>query len=107
MIEIKEYDNKYADAMSKIIIQNLLEVNSKDYGLEFVRKSVKEFTPEEIKKNLIDSFEINWKANVKARFHSQNFENKYRKRGEEKMFRAQQEMYKYYQNKIEVISEII
>lgn len=62
---------------------------------------------EEIKKNLIDSFEINWKANVKARFHSQNFENKYRKRGEEKMFRAQQEMYKYYQNKIEVISEII
>lgn len=51
MIEIKEYDNKYADAMSKIIIQNLLEVNSKDYGLEFVRKSVKEFTPEEIKKN--------------------------------------------------------
>lgn len=61
----------------------------------------------EIKRNLIESFEINWKANVKARLHSQNFENKYRKRGEEKMFRAQQEMYKYYQNKIEVISEII
>ena len=50
MIEIKEYDNKYAQEMSKIIIQNLLEVNSKDYGLEFVKKSVKDFTPEEIKK---------------------------------------------------------
>lgn len=51
MIEIKEYDNRYAEKMSKIIIQNLLEVNSKDYGLEFVKKSVKGFTPEEIKKN--------------------------------------------------------
>ena len=51
MIEIKEYDNKYAEEMSKIIIQNLLEVNSKDYGLEFVKKSVKEFTPEEIMRN--------------------------------------------------------
>lgn len=51
MIEIKEYDNRYAEKMSKIIIQNLLEVNSKDYGLEFVKKSVKDFTPEEIKKN--------------------------------------------------------
>ena len=51
MIEIKEYDNKYAQEMSKIIIQNLLEVNSKDYGLEFVKKSVKDFTPEEVKKN--------------------------------------------------------
>ena len=61
----------------------------------------------DIKQNLIDSFEINWKANVKARLHSQHFENKYRKRGEEKIFRAQQEMYKYYQNKIDVISETI
>ena len=51
MIEIKEYDNKYAEEMSKIIIQNLLEVNSKDYGLEFVKKSIREFTPEEIKKH--------------------------------------------------------
>lgn len=51
MIEIKEYDNKYAQEMSNIIIQNLLKVNSKDYGLEFVKKSVKDFTHEEIKKN--------------------------------------------------------
>lgn len=51
MIEIKEYDNKYAYEISKIIIQNLLEVNSKDYGLEFVKKSAKEFTPDKIKRN--------------------------------------------------------
>lgn len=51
MIEIKEYDNNYAEELSKIIIHNLLEINSKDYSLEFVKKSAKEFTPEEIKRN--------------------------------------------------------
>ena len=58
---------------------------------------------EEIKQDLIDTFEIGWKANVKARLHSDKFENLYRKRGEDKVFRAQQEMYKHYQNKLEVI----
>ena len=58
---------------------------------------------EEIKQDLIDTFEIGWKANVKARLHSDTFENLYRKRGEDKVFRAQQEMYKHYQNKLEVI----
>lgn len=51
MIEIKEYDDTYAEEMSKIILQNLLEINSKDYGLEYVTKTADEFTPEEIKKN--------------------------------------------------------
>jgi polyphosphate kinase len=58
---------------------------------------------EEIKQDLIDTFGIGWKANVKARIHSDKFENLYRKRGEDKVFRAQQEMYKHYQNKLEVI----
>lgn len=58
---------------------------------------------EEIKQDLIDTFGIGWKANVKARLHSDKFENLYRKRGEDKVFRAQQEMYKHYQNKLEVI----
>ncbi len=62
---------------------------------------------QEIKQDLIDTFEIGWKANVKARYHSDKFDNLYRKRGEDKMFRAQQEMYKHYQNKLHVIiSEI-
>jgi polyphosphate kinase len=57
----------------------------------------------DLKQDLIDTFEIGWKANVKARLHSDKFENLYRKRGEDKVFRAQQEMYKHYQNKLEVI----
>ena len=61
----------------------------------------------EIKKDLIETFEIGWKANVKARLHSDKFENLYRKRGEEKPFRAQQEMYNHYQNKLEIITEIL
>jgi polyphosphate kinase len=59
----------------------------------------------EIKQELIDTFEIGWKANVKARIHSTNLLNQYRKRGDEKPFRAQQEMYSYYQNKLDVITE--
>ena len=59
----------------------------------------------EIKQELIDTFEIGWKANVKARIHSADLLNQYRKNGDEKPFRAQQEMYNYYQNKLDVIAE--
>ena len=59
----------------------------------------------EIKKELIETFEIGWKANVKARIHSADLLNQYRKKGDEKPFRAQQEMYNYYQNKLDVIAE--
>ncbi|PZR06006.1 MAG: polyphosphate kinase 1 [Flavobacterium psychrophilum] len=60
---------------------------------------------EEIKQELIDTFKIGWKANVKARLHSENLENKYRKRPDEKPFRAQLETYNYYRNKLDVIYE--
>lgn len=60
---------------------------------------------EDIKKELIETFEIGWKANVKARIHSAALLNQYRNRGDEKPFRAQQEMYNYYQNKLDVIAE--
>jgi polyphosphate kinase len=60
---------------------------------------------EDIKKELIETFEIGWKANVKARIHSDDLKNVYRKRGDEKTFRAQLEMYNYYQNKLDVIAE--
>jgi polyphosphate kinase len=59
----------------------------------------------EIKNELIETFEIGWKANVKARIHSAALLNQYRNRGDEKPFRAQQEMYNYYQNKLDVIAE--
>ena len=52
---------------------------------------------EDIKKQLIDTFEVGWKGNVKARFHSEKLDNKYRIRKEnEPVFRAQQETYNYY-----------
>ena len=55
---------------------------------------------EEIKKQLIDTFEIGWKGNVKARYHSENLSNKYRLKNEnEPVFRAQQETYNYYKYK--------
>ncbi len=58
-----------------------------------------------IKEELIEVFDIGWKANVKARYHSEDLRNKYRKNGEEKPFRAQLELYNYYRNKLEVVTE--
>lgn len=51
MIEIKEYEDKYAKAISKIVIQNLLEINSKDYGIEFCKNSAKDFTVNKVLEN--------------------------------------------------------
>jgi polyphosphate kinase len=52
---------------------------------------------ETIKNELITVFDIAWKGNVKARFHSEKMDNIYRKKGEnETVFRAQQETYNYY-----------
>ncbi|WP_294823168.1 polyphosphate kinase 1 [uncultured Flavobacterium sp.] len=59
----------------------------------------------EIKQEMLEVFEIGWKANVKARLHSENLENKYRKKPDQKPFRAQLETYNYFRNKLEVIYE--
>ncbi len=62
----------------------------------------------EIKNELIDNFNIGWNGNVKARYHSEKLDNKYKVRKEnEPVFRAQLEAYKYYQNKIEVLADIV
>ncbi|NBL65223.1 polyphosphate kinase 1 [Flavobacterium sp. NST-5] len=58
---------------------------------------------ENIKKELIETFNIGWKGNVKARYHSEKLDNKYRLRGKNAVFRAQIETYNYYRNKITVI----
>jgi len=55
----------------------------------------------EIKQELIDVFDIGWKGNVKARFHSQFLDNKYRLKGDNPVFRAQLETYNYYKIKAE------
>ena len=61
---------------------------------------------EDIKKQLIDTFEVGWKGNVKARYHSEKLDNKYRIRKEnEPVFRAQQETYNYYKNQQETTNE--
>ena len=57
---------------------------------------------ESIKKQIIDTFNLSWKGNVKARYHSEKFENKYRTRAlDEPVFRAQHEMYKYFSVRLE------
>ena len=61
---------------------------------------------EDVKQELIDTFNIGWRANVKARIHADDLKNRYRKTDGES-FRAQAELYKYYQNKLEVIAEKI
>ncbi len=57
---------------------------------------------EAIKTELIDTFKIYWQGNVKVRLHSERLENRYRRLGEER-FKAQDEIYNYYQNKIDVV----
>lgn len=61
---------------------------------------------EEIKQELIENFDIGWKGNVKARYHSYKLDNKYRIRNEDPVFRAQLETYKYYQRKVEFVEEL-
>jgi polyphosphate kinase len=57
---------------------------------------------ENIKKELIETFEYGWNGNVKARLHSEDFTNQYRIRATgEKVFRAQQETYNLYLKKLE------
>ena len=60
---------------------------------------------ESIKKELIDTFDIGWKGNVKARYHSEKLDNKYRVRGQNPIFRAQLETYNYYKNRTQNLSD--
>jgi polyphosphate kinase len=60
---------------------------------------------ESIKKELIDIFNIGWKGNVKARYHSEKLDNKYRVRGQNTVFRAQLETYNYYKNKNQISAQ--
>lgn len=57
---------------------------------------------EDIKKQLIDNFDVGWRGNVKARYHSEKLDNIYRIRVEgESIFRAQHETYNYYKSQID------
>lgn len=52
MLKIVEYSEKYLEQISNIIIQNLLTVNSKDYGIERVKKMAEDFTVEKLQNSL-------------------------------------------------------
>lgn len=58
------------------------------------------YDPEK-KAELIENFEVGWAGNVKARFHSDRLDNRYRDRGEGSVFRAQFETYDYYRRMVE------
>jgi polyphosphate kinase len=60
---------------------------------------------QEIKKELIDNFDLGWKGNVKARYHSEALDNKYKDSNGDPVFRAQIETYKYYQEKVNLPTE--
>lgn len=62
---------------------------------------------EEIKQELIDTFDIGWQGNVKARYLTEKLDNQYRVRGKNPIFRAQLETYRFYENDIEVVSEVV
>ena len=54
---------------------------------------------EDIRKELLDTFEMSWNDNVKARVFNQAQDNAYRKNGKAKV-RSQFDMYDYYVNKL-------
>lgn len=53
----------------------------------------------DIKEELINAFNTGWKGNVKARYHSEKLDNKYRVRGQNPVFRAQLETYNFYKQR--------
>ena len=55
----------------------------------------------DIKHELINAFNTGWQGNVKARYHSEKLDNKYRVRGHNPIFRAQLETYNYYKDLLE------
>jgi polyphosphate kinase len=56
----------------------------------------------DVKKELMDSFDVGWQGNVKARLHSEKLDNKYRERGDSPVFRAQLETYNYYKSNTKI-----
>lgn len=49
MVSIEEYQEKYLDAISELIIRNLKEINSKDYGIEKTNEMAKDFSVDKLK----------------------------------------------------------
>ena len=51
MIEIVEYQDKYAKELSEIILDNMYKINIKEHGKDVIDRLSKQFIENEIKKN--------------------------------------------------------
>ena len=51
MIEIRKYEDKYANSISNLIIDNLYQINIKDHGKKIIDSISNRFTADEIKKS--------------------------------------------------------
>lgn len=51
MLEINEYNSKYAKQISEIVLQNLYKININDYSREYIDRVASHFTKDEIEKN--------------------------------------------------------
>ena len=49
-MEIVEYQEKYAEEISNIVIENMYKINIKDHGKDIIDKLSKHFTLDEIRK---------------------------------------------------------
>ena len=77
-------------------------ISSADWMTRNIENRVEVTCPiydEDIKKEILDTFEISWADNVKARIFTENQDNTYRNNASKKV-RSQLAMYEYYENKL-------
>lgn len=106
-IEVISIVDKFLEHTRMTIFCNnedpVIHISSADWMTRNVFNRVEVSCPvydEDIRKELIDTFEICWKDNVKARIIDEHQQNKYKKGGNEKV-RSQFETYKYYKRQLE------
>ena len=106
-IEVISIVDKFLEHPRLFIFENggetKIYISSADFMVRNLDNRVEISCPiydEEIKNELIDTFEISWKDNVKARVISGKALNRYRKNNEEP-FRSQFKLYEYYQQKLD------